>query len=727
MRHRGSVLLFVGLAVAIGAAVLWRLKDNSTPPPSRETSASASSPPSAPAASPAAAASTPVDGETRLTPPAGYVALSAAFNAGRLPEPAALPRGTPDRQAAALASAVFKSDGNSTAALHAAVLASGYAVRRRDGTLTRTVDPGQGIVLDEFDVAAMAKLYGLGYGATLKHLGDSFRQAPPWKELKLEELLLSGLRDAAQSTRPELKFWAFFVNELGRRSPGPFDLLGEPEPEKVHLDAIQLQFLLTRLAADHAARHQPGTASALRSDVVRASWVREQSAPAAACSPTTFGDYAAVAATTIFGATVDAMGGAAAKYGQAVQKANFVLMLAKFIATYAMLEQDLSIEGGKLTRTKTKEAGIQTTLTDRVSIQETWAQYVNCAREILNSGGLDVTLPESGPVKNVKVWWSIERGRDELVFFPFAQAGPSGGGFSSTKEDGVAKAFITGFGQHEDLSRRRIVQIDKQASVRTSTQVKSTKLENLGDALGTAGDFGSLIIAFFTGDWQGAVGGLITETFYRSAWGYSEPFEFTVTDWEPCKNVWSGKINYLETFVKVGSATRPGINQTSWSEILTYSAQTEIVQSRPDAEPAGNSHGEASLTRMRLSRGLTQCYYNGGQLTNLKGSGDSNAYLSVILKPNGDYTVGYTLPIVDAEGTYNVWTKKQGQCNNPFNMEKSDTMKETGKLGPEGHVEIRGNTKTPDVLTGSRTEKREVRDGVRTATVTWVLQRCPGS
>jgi hypothetical protein len=158
-------------------------------------------------------------------------------------------------------------------------------------------------------------------------------------------------------------------------------------------------------------------------------------------------------------------------------------------------------------------------------------------------------------------------------------------------------------------------------------------------------------MASFTGDWQGAVGGLITETFYRSAWGYSEPFEFTVTDWEPCENVWGGEITYVETFVKVGSATRPGINYTMWSEMFNYSAKTTIVQSRPDAEPAGNSRGEASLTKTYLSRGLAQCYYNGGQLTTLKGSGVDNAYLSVRVKPNGDYTVGDTLPFVEAEGT----------------------------------------------------------------------------
>jgi hypothetical protein len=80
----------------------------------------------------------------RLKPPQGSAELSAAFDAGVLPEPLALPRGTPDRQAAALAKAVFQRDEKSTAALYAAVLASGYAVRKRDGRVVRTRPGGAG-------------------------------------------------------------------------------------------------------------------------------------------------------------------------------------------------------------------------------------------------------------------------------------------------------------------------------------------------------------------------------------------------------------------------------------------------------------------------------------------------------------------------------------------------------------------------------------------------------
>jgi hypothetical protein len=669
--------------------------------------------------------------ETLLTPPRGYLALSAAIDSGALPEPLPLPRGAPDRQAVELASAVFARDSNSTAAIYAAVLASGYGVRKRDGTIVRTVDPGQGIVLEEFEVAGMAKLYGLGYGVTLKHLGDSFRRAEPWKDLKLEDLLLEGLREAAVDSTPEVKFWALFIAELGRRSAQPYDLLSEPDHSKIRLDAIQLQFLLTRIAADYAFRYTRTASAAPTARVSLASWPPAQSpsaqSPSAKCDLGTPGEWTAIGVTTVFGLLTERMGGAAERYGQAVQRANLMLVIAKFIATYALLDQELHIETGQLIRTKSILAGQTRKLTVRVSIQETWTQYVNCARLILNHSGLDLVLPNSGPVKDVWVWWAIEQGRETLVFFPYA---PEGGTWSSTNDQGIAEFDISGMAQAQDLMHRRIVRVDKTASVRTSAAVKSTRLESLGDVAETAGDYGSLVLAFFTGDPHGAIVGLITENFYREAWGYSEPFEFTVVDWEPCENVWSGTIDYSESFITVGSWTRPGINMHRWNEMKTYSAHTTIWQSRKDAQPAGQSTADAMLSRLEFSTGLNQCYYVGTQFMQLKGSGAGNAYLSVSINSSGEYSVGYTLPLVDAAGTYTQTSKKEGpQCNNPFNMGKTDTSEESQQIGPEANVQITGhvNPDAPDALSGAASEEREIRDGVRRATVKWTLKRCPGN
>ena len=60
-------------------------------------------------------------------------------------------------------------------------------------------------------------------------------------------------------------------------------------------------------------------------------------------------------------------------------------------------------------------------------------------------------------------------------------------------------------------------------------------------------------------------------------------------------------------------------------------------------------------------------------------------------------------------------------------MGKDDTQAQTLKISPEASLQIGGRVDpaSPDVLSGTATETREVRDGVRTARVTWALQRCP--
>src|SRR5215211_7898609 len=68
--------------------------------------------------------------------------MSKAFTGGKLPEPARLPRGNADQQAATLAKTVSLRDESSTAALYAAVLAAGYGVRDSDGSMMQTQERG---------------------------------------------------------------------------------------------------------------------------------------------------------------------------------------------------------------------------------------------------------------------------------------------------------------------------------------------------------------------------------------------------------------------------------------------------------------------------------------------------------------------------------------------------------------------------------------------------------
>jgi len=95
-----------------------------------------------------------------------------------------------DQQATALAQAVALRDENSTAALYAAVLASGNAVRDTDGGVVQTNERGQGLLFNSWELAATAKLYGEEYGVMLSHISDAFAQSvPELKDVPLAALL----------------------------------------------------------------------------------------------------------------------------------------------------------------------------------------------------------------------------------------------------------------------------------------------------------------------------------------------------------------------------------------------------------------------------------------------------------------------------------------------------------------------------------------------------------
>lgn len=86
--------------------------------------------------------------------------LAAAFNSGRLPEPSRKPSGTPDQVAAALAKSVAAGDDQSIPALLTALMTAGFGIRDSDGAVTQTVEPGQGLIFEAWEIASMAKMYG---------------------------------------------------------------------------------------------------------------------------------------------------------------------------------------------------------------------------------------------------------------------------------------------------------------------------------------------------------------------------------------------------------------------------------------------------------------------------------------------------------------------------------------------------------------------------------------
>src|SRR5882724_7538762 len=107
-------------------------------------------------------------------------AMAQAFRNGELPAPLGQPVGTPEQAAAELAKRVMAEDDQSTAALLTALQMSGFSVRGDDGSLAfESVKPGQGILIDAWEVAALAKLFGDGMQIRLTALSNSFATTVP--------------------------------------------------------------------------------------------------------------------------------------------------------------------------------------------------------------------------------------------------------------------------------------------------------------------------------------------------------------------------------------------------------------------------------------------------------------------------------------------------------------------------------------------------------------------
>ena len=402
---------------------------------------------------------------TGLVPPDKGKTMSAAYQSGVLPAPAALPDGTVEEQAFLLAEAVKRGDENSTAALITALKAAGYGIRDAEGNIDYQ-SGWQGMALDGWEVAAMARSYGNGVGIGLGTFGDGLEIiAPEWKKETNVRDLVQGIRAATRSEQASLRFWSNFIIELGRRADAPYNLLNDEEVKHARLDVVQLNLIMTRLAADlnfaakRQARNSPGAAvesnelnqrkqSNQKTDAaayfVNASYRSgEQSqntgvqprdaifTEASYKPPTNAADDAKQPCTMtemeslIADLNATGMGFGfgelttyledkkvvSSKTGAMYDRANAILVAAKLIATYAALDSEIIMDGDQvLTRTKTMQPGERKTLTAKVKIDVGKWQMMNCVRPALNLAGLDFSLPGNGALAGTRVDWNLVEG-----------------------------------------------------------------------------------------------------------------------------------------------------------------------------------------------------------------------------------------------------------------------------------------------------------------------------
>jgi hypothetical protein len=639
-------------------------------------------------------------------------AMSQAFTSGKLPDPVRLPLGNVDAQAAALAKAVSAGDATSTAALHAAVLAAGFGVRDRDGSVMQTTERGQGLAFDAWEIASASKLYGEGYGLTLKHLGEAFSLgSPELKDPPLAAALLGGIRNGAESQHPAVRFLARFIIELGRNAEPPYDMLQQNDTAKIRLDAVQTFLILKRLLGDLAAvdgrPESVGSGTGLLSDGlsrpgdIRLSSFRGRSLfggevsfvpprmdparPLAKITPSTQSpcstgewgnvilDYNALAATTLFGSLAERLKGRVGKYGKATNVINLVLTVTKFILTYALLKAEVSIDNHPLVRTKTTTAGEKRILTAKLGMDTDKWELVNCFRPVLNHYGLDIDLPSSGPLADAGVDWTLIAGGDTrgwigtmldyaditsgnaawgdaIVFF---EPTPGTDRFPSkqrTGSDGISRMGIVGVPQPRDMSREKLDKVYKAAGVKVGIQIKTMKITDKAKLAETLGDMAGSVISFFTGDYLGTVAGAAAETFYRSHWFSSQPFYFVVTDWEPCTGQWKGTMTATSTYEQHDVEKIHAVVRK-----VDHSSWFAATVTFEGGRISGVIDYEESFsTDQREEPGWVLIHQ---QKTTGHYSGDIDASVSV--SSFGRYDVGFAIPVM--KGTY----QSSGTCKRP--------------------------------------------------------------
>ncbi|HEU4712245.1 MAG TPA: hypothetical protein VFS76_11800 [Pyrinomonadaceae bacterium] len=700
----------------------------------------------------------PLRGQTpqRKSPPAQIVQLkrspevlvmARAFNDGKLPEPARLPKGNVDQQATALAQAVALRDESSTAALYAAVLASGYAVRDTDGGVVQTNERGQGLIFHSWELSAIAKLYGEEYGVMLSHISDAFtRNVPELKDVPLTNALLDGIRTGAKSAQPSVRFFSRFVIELGRNGRPAYDLRENVDAAKTRLDAIQVAFLMSRLAAD---------LSTLETNTARLNYSHANSAYSQSPCPTdavqdVILDYNQIASTTLFGILAARLGGKFEKYGGKAGIANVVATVSKFILSYALLDVKISSSEEILVRTKSNTTpGELKTLTATLKIDPTPWEKLNCVRPVFNAAGLDIELSKSGPLADSTVAWSLimggdsrgafgtlsdlitgEDNRDDIVYLkPKAGAHPMPNR-QIADGNGVSEIDVVGAPQKEDLTRRKVLDVAKLAGVTVGVQIKPMRIKNAEAALSTLGDVVDNVISFLTRDFVAGGVDVVFETLYRSNWYSAKPYYFIVRDWDLCKGQWIGTITYKTTFKEVGSAETL-VNWQSWNDEASYESTVTIDGRRDNlGAPFARVTATVSERTERVGRGKTECSYKTTVIKDIKGGGKAiTGGVSVIWNTSsGRYMVMAPTIMVDAFGRSYVDKVIQGTCNNPYNKDVHQINVERGQLGPVGPgIEGVGriDPNNPDEISGTNSGTfPTARGGAWTATITWNLKRC---
>lgn len=539
-----------------------------------------------------------------------FPAMNEAWEKGELPAALPIPSGNADEAIANLATKISAKNGESVPALLTALQMSGFFVTGKDGrTVLAPIDgKGQGIPVNGWEVASVAKMLGDGKRTTLAELEKSLQLIPKLKNAPIARSVINGLQiNSSNSQNPFLRNWARLIVELGKNSPQKNDLSALSANEAAPLDALQNFLILRRIYGDFFAfsekikvKTQKTSSKAKQKSVsfVNAKYSRDETsetenfifsnakksdesftptmanAVEAPCQMS--GDAPLVldaVATGLgygFGALTGYLDGALGsemlgKYTEAVGIANIILAYAKFMQTYASLETKITLEDSPpLVRTKNARPGERKNLKAEVKMNVGNWQMYNCLRTAINLIGIDFAVASDGAVSGAGVQWHLDEGgagdvysndggltgKEQIVGFTqdgaqIQQPGTSTG----TGGTRVGNATYT---KTDDNGIARIMlegSPQKNAKIgKVNSVMKQAKVSTTIKL--KAGDLKSDSVDI-TGQVLGGIPGLITmplELLYRLDWISTAFLTVPVKDWEECTgDAWVGTITYQRT------------------------------------------------------------------------------------------------------------------------------------------------------------------------------------
>jgi hypothetical protein len=564
--------------------------------------------------------------------------LSAAWQSGELPQPLSLPPGNTDEVATILAKKVAAKNSESVAALLTALQLSGFFVTGKGGKvlLAPPDGKGQGLTINGWEIASMAKMLGDGKTTSLAELSGKLKLLEPFKNIEAGEYFLDGIRaNAVNKENPFLRIWARFLIELGKNSPAKYDITAKPKQEQVLLDAVQHLLIMRRLYGDLYALSEKYKQPANGINQVNSSENRfaetgvkfintrfsKQTArypqfyeefPSANAqnqqnkpcrmdgdAPTIM-DAAATGAGYGFGKLMDYLaehmgegaGAAIGKYTQAANLANIVLAYAKFIQTYAALETKIVVDGkSPLVRTKNSIPGGRKNLRAEVRMNlGNWQMY-NCIRTVMNFAGIDFATLNDGPLGGIGVTWHLDEGGAGDVYNN--REGKTGSeqivGFAQDnakriQDKGKSTGNLT-YDKTDDNgivsiilegTPQRNVKVGQVMPIMKNAHVRTTIKMKAGEIKGDMVDV--------IGQALGGIGGLITmplELLYRSDWISTAEADIPVKDWEECRGTgWHGAISYTRT-ANENQTENKSYQSVTFQHTVTYEA---TIEAKPDSQ-----------------------------------------------------------------------------------------------------------------------------------------------